>query len=306
MKQHQISQFDLSDTFLLYYGAGSMGDFLSSLLLFSFNKKFNRSQQSAGPDSFYYEPWSKKWVTRDSSTNQFRNFLYKRSQASEAKTPIMEMVQEYQNTELEFRGVKDIGLNYHLDSTLANPQCELAIVLRLIGSIRKDEQVPYLFVSENLADYFRYSVKQQDLPNLSFIEAGFSEQKFYPLYFILSLYKNKLHYNNQSAEDFSRGRTAFIEEAMHILKHGRNFAVNSQLINHRQYVYIDTLKLILDYDTQGLEVLDNTNIQLRNMIDLARRDMFDILEFFELDLHNLPEFDEDRIAALYDRMRIIL
>jgi hypothetical protein len=68
------------------------------------------------------------------------------------------------------------------------------------------------------------------------------------------------------------------------------------------YYKIDTLKLILEKDNQGLDLIQTDDIFIDNMIDVAKHDIFKILDFFNFDINNLPVPDEKLLSDMYDKL----
>lgn len=265
MKVHRISSDNFEDSYLLYYGAGCMGDFLGSLITHSFNKIFNNPVSYHGPDSFYYEPWSKKWLLSDSSGSGFRKFMM-----AKRNLPVVE------------------------DSL------ELAKMLPSIIDYRKSSKIPFLFVSENLGLYARPEHPVQNLPNINFISAKFNIE-YKPLYFWLSLYKNSLYARKLSySSEFE-----FVEQARKVINSGHYFSITEKIKDYKQHYEVDMLKLILNNDFQDLDMIKD-NIETRNMINVARRDMMEILDFYNLDLYDLKNVDDTKLKAIYHRLQDLI
>lgn len=266
MKFHEISPNYFEDTYLLYYGAGCMGDFLGSLITYSFHKTFDKPISYHGPDSFFYEPWSKKWLLRDSSENGLRRFMMTK------------------------RNLPPV-----LDSF------ELAKLLPTITDSKKSLRIPFLFVSENLGIYAKAEHPAQNLSNISLISARFSNLEHKPLYFFLSLYKNSLHAKKLSHSD----ELEFANWAKQSIMSGNFFPIKDKIKNYKKYYNVDMLKLILDNDFQDLDMIDNSS-ETKNMINVARRDMIEILDFFDLDLDNLNNIDTDKLKIIYRRLQNLI
>lgn len=265
MKVHRISSDNFEDSYLLYYGAGCMGDFLGSLITHSFNKIFDKPVSYHGPDSFYYEPWSKKWLLSDSSDNRFRNFMMAKKNMPTSK-----------------------GSD------------ELAKLLTSLSDYKKSLKIPFLFVSENLGVYSRPDQPAQILPKINFITAKFSLE-YKPLYFWLSLYKNVLH----SKKMTHSSETEFITQANRIMSSGYYFPITQKIQEFKKHYEVDMMKLILNNDVQDLDIIYSDS-ETKNMINLARRDMIEILDFYNLDLYDLKNIDDAKLKAIYHRLQDLI
>lgn len=288
MTDHIINKDYFADSYLLNYSAGCMGDCLASLILHSFNKKYLPKSRYAGPDSFYYEPWSKKWVVRDSSNNKLRDFLNERrlSPPWDNKVEVGSIIKEY---------------NFH--PLVLGSEHELASFLSQHVDPEKQLALPFLFVSESLSIYshFNSRLSVQRLPYINLIDAHFYNLKDRPLYFLLSLYKNKLHgYENNRAEMIDRNE--FIKRAKSNLSSDFKFSLEKNVKEIKNYYKIDMLKLILDMDNQGLDILVMDDTEIKNMIQTARQNMFEILDFFEIKIDNMPNFNDKKLNDIYDRV----
>jgi hypothetical protein len=115
-KNYHISIDDLSNAFIITYKAGALGDFFSSIFLFNWYKKFKQFLPRYGPDTFTYEPWSKRWIFRDSSEGKFRDII------SKTASPSVD-------------------------------HCHLAHIISNCVHSNKNSQLPYIFVSENISHY---------------------------------------------------------------------------------------------------------------------------------------------------------
>jgi hypothetical protein len=293
MAEHNISIDNFSDAYLLGYGAGSMGDFLASLMIYSFYKKFNQPHRREIADSFYYEPWSKKWLVNDSTTGKFRTYLEERKNIIHSSDPT-------NTTNLR---------KFHITEEMINSSDELAHFFVRNSGPNKLKKIPYFFVSENITFYSRTEVSGQRLKNINFIYSRFKDTALYPLYFLLPLYKNTISAKRYSASIFQT-RDEFISDTEKILTAAKNnrpivrgqSEVQDKILEKKNHYDFDIMKLLLEYDPQGLEFLITDDAESKNMIDLARRDMFDILDFFNLDLGDLTVSDTDHLHKIYDRI----
>jgi len=292
MTAHRITQNDFSDCYMLYYGAGSMGDFLASLIIYSFNEKFNKPFAYNKPDCFYYEPWSKKWVVKDSSMDKFRDYLIRRRSGPpiEKEITLDELAQEFQ-----------------IPVEAIQSDSEMLSLLPKIIPQEKSNKIPFLFVSENLGLYFRKDIPAQKIPNINFIDSKIADKKYYPLYFLLPLYKHSLCHDKFNRPKFIT-KENFISDAMKILGkvnedrlQGRNRVIKDKILQTRNYYEFDIMKLLLNYDPQQLDFLITDTAASRNMIDVARKDMLEILEFFDLTLSDLESFDIRQLDYIYNR-----
>jgi hypothetical protein len=285
MNKHIISADNFGDSYMLSYVPGCMGDFLASIILHSFKKKFFPVNCHDNVDSFNYEPWSKKWVVRDSTNSKLRQYLFKREQTH----PFSDKI-----------NVNDFITEFKLNRTMFQTDKELASFLVSNVDSRKIPELPFFFVSETLSLYSKANAINQQLPGMTVIEACIVDARYKPLYVLLSSYKHKL-------AGYERNEFSNIDRKMFInyfatLSTVNPTSIESKMSGVKKFHKIDMMKLILDYDTQGLDILLIDDIEIRNMIDTARRDVNDILEFYGLELDNFPKFTVDKLNDLYDRL----
>lgn len=110
-----------------------MGDFFASLFLLSWYKECHIFPKRFGPDSFTYEPWSKRWIFRDSTEGKFRD--------------------------------KIISIDPNHDDVVN-------LMIETIHS-NKIKSIPYFFISENLGKFKRLTIPDINVIKVNFSDPDY-------------------------------------------------------------------------------------------------------------------------------------
>lgn len=271
------------DKYIVVYEAGGLGDFLSSILCYSFYIETNSQMPYDRVDSFTYSPWSKKWVFRDSSAGYLRNYIYK---IKEIKTlSFLSRIQCIQSLNEEFNlKQRFIGTPHELDHLLS------------IFSIHRDNySIPYIYTCESF-DALKFMVPQM-LDDYYCLHIGFFEKRYKFLYYLLRTYKNVLHTNKVDSKEFYvNNYNEFFGKL-----HPDRLDVYLKIKQARKIIKVDMLELILNNNTQGLDQIKINNQQIKNMISTAKYDVLEILDYFGYSL-DTETFGLEEVNNVYEKL----
>lgn len=111
MNNFSLSLDDWSNVYYVRYSSGTMGDFLASLLIYSFKKKYLQSGEHS-VERFEYLPFCKRWVSYSSDVDQIlKNFTVL------DETLLYNQLSKRVNNQLPFIIINEKRLN------LPNDQC---------------------------------------------------------------------------------------------------------------------------------------------------------------------------------------
>lgn len=298
---YSIKPDDWSDAYILRYQPGAMGDFLGSLFLhYFYNAKNIKNTKLHSIDSFGYDIVNQKWVCSDSSGLRIRSFF------------------RHKEKEIKFLIDVDTGkrcLELHSDLYQLEPDeiqelNSADLVYRLLDCkevrLTKNTEIPYLFSIEGaqLLKFENFKLKDTALilPGINLIELTSYRNTYSFITWLLLAYKER-HANEyfyiKSEEQLSNVKEFFIDSLMlynEAYYFGNSAATEIEGYGSRQK--IDYLRLVYENDTQGLEFIDLNEPTTKRMMETARRDADEILNYFGVDYYNikpLAEYGVDNI-----------
>jgi hypothetical protein len=231
MNGFYLSQGDWSNVYYVRYHSGKMGDFLTSLLIYSFRKKYLPPGAFA-VENFEYLPHCKRWMSYSSDGN----LILKESKV--------------------------------LDET--------ALYNEL--SARVDNYFPFVIANERPIDIH----SDKCFKNINLVRPSFANNLVF-MAPIMKIYKHSLDISIPSQDKVFSNLTGqkFHDECKGVLDAYRR---EESKIDYSNLYRIDIFKLIFEKDAQELkDIIDVNDLGIINMLELAKRDVLDIAEYFDID-----------------------
>jgi hypothetical protein len=278
--QYSLSMDDFSDSFIIGYDPGSMGDFFSSVLMMSYYIKTNICMPDAGSTNRYvYSSETKKWVVNDSIDSGLRFFTSK---------------DDHDNC------VKKYGLT---SSPYMNTNLELRHSLMTMSKFYPDKlkRIPYFFVSENLGSYL-YGKPKQSIKQGNLIYVYMSDQPNM-IKNILRFYKNHMWIKFYKGQNFFLSKQQFVDNVTHDMTHNPSHKL--QMIDTsdlKNFVKFDIDKLLFNDDTQGLDIIDTNHPFIANMISITKNDVTAILKFYGYTINSAKKLKIADAGKVYDKL----
>jgi len=278
--QYSLSMDDFSDSVIIGYDAGSMGDFFSSVLMMSYYIKTNICMPDIGiTDRYVYSSETKKWVANDSIDNGLRFFT--------------------SNSDRD-NYVKKYGLT---SSPYMNTNLELRHSLMTMSKFypNKLKTIPYFFVSENLGSYL-YKKPIQSIKQGNLIYVHMSE-KPNMIKNILRFYKNHMWMKFYKGQDFLLSKQQFVDNVTHDMTHDPSHKL--QMIDTsdlKNFVKFDIDKLLFDGDTQGIDIINTAHPFIANMLTITRNDVDAILKFYGYTINSAKKLKIADAGKVHDRL----